>query len=72
MLVLGRGASGPDTFGCAIRCGLAAGGLADARLAHQELHAQGELDEPWSARAPITRRQMLGWLSTKGASLAPF
>ena len=56
----------------ATRCGLAASGLADARLAHQVMHDQGDIDEPWAARAPITRRQMLGWLGTRGASLAPF
>jgi hypothetical protein len=56
----------------ATRCGLADGALVDGRLAHRAMHAAGEIDEPWSARAPVTRRQVLGWLGTKGASLAPF
>jgi predicted TIM-barrel fold metal-dependent hydrolase len=56
----------------AVRCGLATTGLTQARLAHLDMHASGEIAEPWSARAPITRRQVLGWLGSKGASLNPF
>ena len=38
---------------------------------HRDLHAHGEAGEPWAARGPVTRRQVLGWLARKGASLAP-
>jgi hypothetical protein len=56
----------------ATRCGLATGGLTTARAEFDAVHADGEAGDIWAARAPITRRQMLGWLGTRGASLAPF
>jgi hypothetical protein len=56
----------------ATRCGLDATRLAEARLVHQQLHQEGAVREPWSARGPLTRREVLGWLGGKGASLSPF
>ena len=56
----------------ATRCGLAVGGVAEARAPYGALHAEGEAGAVWAARAPLTRRPVLGWLGTRGASLAPF
>ncbi len=56
----------------ATRCGLEDSSLTLARSDFEDLHRDGALSEPWTARAPVTRRQMLSWLRTKGASLAPF
>jgi len=56
----------------ATRCGLAGSGLTLARAEHDEQHRAGVVTEPWTARAPITRRQMLGWLGRGAGSLAPF
>ena len=56
----------------ATRCGLDEGRLAEARLVHQQLHRDGAIRDPWSARGPLTRREVLGWLGRRGASLSPF
>ena len=56
----------------ATRCGLATGGISTAKAAYGSAHADGDAGEVWTARAPITRRQMLAWLGTRGATLAPF
>ena len=55
-----------------VRCGLDETKLAQARIAYDALHHEGVVREPWTARAPITRRQMLGWLRSPGATVAPF
>ena len=55
------------------RCALDASRLAQGRVAFRGLHAAGEIAEPWVARAPLTRRQVLSWLRTDPrATLAPF
>jgi hypothetical protein len=55
------------------RCGVDASRLGEARTAFRALHDAGEIVEPWPARAPLTRRQMLTWLRTdRSATLAPF
>lgn len=57
----------------ASRCAIDASALAQARIAYGDLHRAGELREPWSARAPLTRRQVLTWLTTDPhATLNPF
>jgi hypothetical protein len=56
----------------AVHCGLDDTKLAQARIAYGHLHDEGVVREPWTARAPITRRQMLTWLRSPGATVAPF
>jgi hypothetical protein len=55
----------------ATRCGLDGSRLAEARLVHQQLHRDGAIPEPWTARGPVTRRQVLTWLRHPGSTLSP-
>ena len=48
----------PDAAVCAVDPGK----LAAARASYTSLHTSGEMPEPWLARAPLTRREVLTWL----------
>lgn len=48
----------------AVRCGLPADGLAAARAEHASLVTEGALPEPWRPRGPVTRREVLSWISS--------
>jgi hypothetical protein len=54
------------------RCAIEKDTLNANRGTFRAMHAAGEITEPWHARGPITRREVLGWLRNKGATLAPF
>jgi len=57
----------------AVRCAIDGSKLGQARVAFRDLHAHGEIAEPWRARAPLTRREVLTWLRTdRRATLNPF
>lgn len=53
-------------------CGVAQAKLDEARAAYASLVADGTVRDPWRARGPITRREMLSWLQRPGATTAPF
>lgn len=46
----------------ATRCGLDEGALATARAEHASMVLDGAVPEPWEARGPLSRREMLAWL----------
>lgn len=46
--------------------------LAEAQVAYSSLVDDGTIADPWVARGPITRREMLEWLRRPGATTAPF
>jgi hypothetical protein len=48
----------------ATRCGLSADKLATSAAEASALRDEGVIGSPWSPRGPISRRQMLGWLSS--------
>lgn len=53
-------------------CGIAEQSLTEAKVAFASLVDDGVVREPWRARGPITRREMLAWLRQPGATTAPF
>jgi uncharacterized protein len=50
-------------------CAVNQGKLAEARAAYASLIDEGAITEPWAARGPLTRREVLGWLARPGATL---
>jgi uncharacterized protein len=44
-------------------CAIDQGKLDAARADYTSLYLGGEITEPWAARAPLTRRQVLSWLA---------
>ncbi|MGI8938484.1 MAG: amidohydrolase family protein [Iamia sp.] len=56
----------------ATRCVLDGDGLAVAREEARLMAATGALPPPWQARGPLTRRQVLGWLSRADAPYTPW
>ena len=53
-------------------CAIETDPLTAGRGTFQQMHAAGEVTEPWRARGPITRREVLSWLRQPGSTLAPF
>jgi predicted TIM-barrel fold metal-dependent hydrolase len=56
----------------ATRCAVDATALAAGPAAFRSLVDDGWVREPWRARAPLTRREMLGWLRTTPPSNLPW
>jgi hypothetical protein len=56
----------------ATRCALSADGLDGARVEVRRLAATGALPVPWQPRGPITRREVLGWLSSPSTRWTPW
>jgi uncharacterized protein len=56
----------------ATRCALSADGLDAARVEVRRLAATGALPALWQPRGPITRREMLGWLSAPSTRWTPW
>ncbi len=56
----------------ATRCALDADGLAAARDEARLMVASGALPPPWQPRGPVTRREMLRWLSRADAPYTPW
>ena len=56
----------------ATRCALSADGLDAARAEVRRLAATGELPAPWQPRGPITRREVLRWLSSPSTRWTPW
>jgi hypothetical protein len=55
----------------ATRCAVDAGSLASHRAEHAALVADGAIGEPWRARGPVTRREVLAWLGSLRAPWTP-
>ena len=53
-------------------CGVSAAKFDEARAAYASLVTEGTVRDPWRARGPITRREMLAWLRRPAATMAPF
>jgi hypothetical protein len=56
----------------ATRCALSADGLDTARAEVRRLAAAGALPALWQPRGPITRREVLGWLSSPSTRWTPW
>jgi predicted TIM-barrel fold metal-dependent hydrolase len=56
----------------ATRCALDADGLAVARDEARLMVSAGALPPPWQARGPLTRREMMRWLSRAQAPYTPW
>ncbi|QYG93066.1 amidohydrolase [Iamia sp. SCSIO 61187] len=56
----------------ATRCALDRDGLDAARAEVRQLVATGELPAPWRPRGPLTRREVLTWLSTSTVPWTPW
>jgi hypothetical protein len=56
----------------ATRCALDADGLEAARAEVRELAASGVLPAPWQPRGPVTRREVLRWLSSPSTRWTPW
>lgn len=56
----------------ATRCALDADGLAAARNEARLMVASGALPPPWQPRGPMTRREVLSWLSRADAPYTPW
>ena len=54
------------------RCALDADGLDAARAEVRQLVATGALPAPWQPRGPLTRREVLTWLSTSTTPWTPW
>jgi hypothetical protein len=54
-----------------IRCALAADVLERNRPVQRELAAAGDLPAPWAARGPVTRGQVLRWLTHQAGPWTP-
>jgi hypothetical protein len=68
------GLSAAKLFGIdptALYCGVDAQKLDEAKAAYASLVEEGEVDEPWRARGPLSRREVLSWLRLPGARLGP-
>ncbi len=55
----------------ALRCGLTGDSLASGRAEAAAARAEGALDSPWTARGPVTRREVLGWLAASPTPWSP-
>jgi uncharacterized protein len=56
----------------ATRCALDADGLAEARTELRQLSAAGAAPALWQPRGPITRREMLQWVSSPATQWTPW
>jgi predicted TIM-barrel fold metal-dependent hydrolase len=68
------GSSAAELFGIdtsALYCGVDARKLDEAKAAYASLIDEGTVTEPWQARGPLTRREVLAWLRQPGARLGP-
>jgi hypothetical protein len=54
------------------RCALSADGLEAARAEVRQLAATGALPPPWQPRGPLTRREVLRWLSASPTPWTPW
>jgi hypothetical protein len=53
----------------ALYCGIDAQKLDEAKAAYASYVDEGVVTEPWRARGPLTRREVLTWLRQPGARL---
>jgi predicted TIM-barrel fold metal-dependent hydrolase len=68
------GLNAAELFGVdptAVRCGLTGDAITSKKPDVAQLHTDGALLSPWTARGPTTRRQVLKWLSAPGGSWTP-
>ena len=56
----------------ALTCGVDADELGAARTEAQGLIAAGAIAEPWRARGPLTRREVIDWLAMPATRWSPF
>jgi len=55
----------------ALTCGIDADELAATRTEVQGLVASGAIEEPWRARGPLTRRELLQWVGMPSTRWSP-
>jgi len=68
------GLNAAELFGVdptAVRCGLTGDAITSKKPDVAQLHTDGALLSPWTARGPTTRRQVLKWLSAPGGRWTP-
>lgn len=68
------GLNAADLFGVdpeAVYCGLPASSIATARAEASSLRLEGALPSPWTSRGPVTRREMLKYLSSLRSRWTP-
>jgi hypothetical protein len=55
----------------ATRCAVSGDALDRARAETRGMTSEGALPDPWVARGPLTRREVLGWLALPGTRRSP-
>jgi hypothetical protein len=68
------GTSAAELFGIdptALYCGVDVQKLDEAKAAFSAYVDEGAIAEPWAARGPLSRREVLSWLRLPGARLGP-
>ena len=55
----------------AMRCGLSSDPVATSSTHAAVLRDEGALGSPWTARGPVTRREVIGWLRSLDGKWSP-